>query len=348
MNLNVRGGFRMNYRILQMPKEVVMEEASATDTYGKFVIEPLERGFGTTIGNSLRRVLLSSLQGASVISVRIDGALHEFSTLPNVREDVAEIIINIKKMRFRFNGDEPRTLTVDVEGPQEVKAGDFKGDPSVEILNPTVPIATVDKGGHLRVEIEVDAGRGFVLSESQVRTDRPIGVIPVDANFSPGRRVNFSVQDTRVGHRTDYDKLILEIWTDGSVTPQDAMSYAASILKSHLQVFITREETLVQEEAEEVDDEWIRIHDLLRKSVDELELSVRSSNCLRNAEIKTIGDLVRKTESDMLKFRNFGRKSLKEISDILASMGLHFGMDVDFYMDEKKAEAAERMKARYA
>lgn len=338
----------MNFRILQMPKEVIMEEASATDTYGKFMIEPLERGYGTTIGNGLRRVLLSSLQGASVISVRIDGALHEFSTLPNVREDVSEMIINIKKMRFRFTADEPRTLTVDVEGPQEVKAGDFEGDASVEILNPTIPIATVDKGGHLRVEIEVDGGRGFVLSEAQTLTDRPIGVIPVDANFSPIRRVNFQVEDTRVGHRTDYDKLILEIWTDGSVTPQDAMSFSASILKNHLQVFITKEEELIEEEPEEVDEEWIRIHDLLKKSVDELELSVRSSNCLRNAEIKTIGDLVRKTESDMLKFRNFGRKSLKEISDILSSMGLHFGMDVDHYMDEKKAEAAERLKARYA
>lgn len=338
----------MNFRTLQMPREVVMEEASATDTYGKFVIEPLERGYGTTIGNGLRRVLLSSLQGASVISVRIDGALHEFSTLPNVREDVAEIIINIKKMRFRFSAEEPRTLIIDVEGPQEVKAGDFEGDASVEILNPTIPIANVDKGGHLRAEIEVDAGRGFVLSEAQGRTDRPIGVIPVDANFSPVRRVNFRVENTRVGHRTDYDKLILEIWTDGSVTPQDAMSYSASILKNHLQIFITKEEELVEEEVSEVDEEWIRIHDLLKKSVDELELSVRSSNCLRNAEIKTIGDLVRKTESDMLKFRNFGRKSLKEISDILSSMGLHFGMDVDFYLDEKKAEAAERMKARYA
>lgn len=338
----------MNYRILQMPKEVSMEATSATDTYGKFEIEPLERGYGTTIGNGLRRVLLSSLQGASVISVRIDGALHEFSTLPNVREDVAEIIISVKKMRFRFDADEPRTLTVDVEGPQEVNAGDFEGDASVEILNPTIPIATVDKGGHLRIEIEVDGGRGFVLSEMQTRTDKPIGVITVDANFSPVRRVNFRVENTRVGHRTDYDKLILEIWTDGSVTPQDAMSYAASILKNHLQVFITKEEELIEEESEEVDEEWVRIHDLLKKSVDELELSVRSSNCLRNAEIKAIGDLVRKTESDMLKFRNFGRKSLKEISDILGSMGLHFGMDVDFYMDDKKAEAAERMKARYA
>jgi DNA-directed RNA polymerase subunit alpha len=338
----------MNFRTLQMPKEVTMEDASATDTYGKFVIEPLERGYGTTIGNGLRRVLLSSLQGASVISVRIDGALHEFSTLPNIREDVAEIIINIKKMRFRFSAEELRTLTIDAEGPQEVKAGDFEGDASVEILNPTIPIANVDKGGHLRVEIEVDAGRGFVLSEAQGHTDRPIGVIPVDANFSPVRRVNFRVENTRVGHRTDYDKLILEIWTDGSVTPQDAMSYAASILKNHLQIFITKEEELVEEEVSEVDEEWIRIHDLLKKSVDELELSVRSSNCLRNAEIKTIGDLVRKTESDMLKFRNFGRKSLKEISDILSSMGLHFGMDVDFYLDEKKAEAADRMKARYA
>jgi len=251
-------------------------------------------------------------------------------------------------MRFRFNAEDSRTLTIDVEGPREVRAGDFEGDPSIEILNPTIPIANVDKGGALRIEIEVDAGRGFVLSEGQTKGDRPIGVIPVDANFSPVRRVNFRVENTRVGHRTDYDKLIMEIWTDGSVTPHDAMSFSASILKNHLQVFITKEEELVEEEAEEVDEDWIRIHDLLRKSVEELELSVRSGNCLRNAEIKTIGDLVRKTESDMLKFRNFGRKSLKEISDILSSMGLHFGMDVDFYMNEKKAEAAERLKARYA
>ena len=337
----------MRFKSLQMPKAVVHDTASATDTYGKFIVEPLERGFGTTIGNALRRVLLSSIQGAAITNVKIDGALHEFSTLPHVREDVAEIILNLKKLRFNFTADEPKKMTLEAEGPGDVTAAAFTGEPGVEILNPDTFIATLDKGGKLRIEIEVDTGRGFVLSEMHSEGDRPIGVIPLDCNFSPVKRVNFQVENTRVGQRTDYDKLILEVWTDGSVSPQDALSYAASILKNHLQIFITKEEEPVEEEVEEVDEEWIRIHELLKRSVDELELSVRSSNCLRNAEIKTIGDLVRKTESEMLKFRNFGRKSLKEISDILTSMGLHFGMDVDYYMDEKKAEAAAKLKAQY-
>ncbi|MFZ1948050.1 MAG: DNA-directed RNA polymerase subunit alpha [bacterium] len=337
----------MKFKSLQMPKAVEIEAASATDTYSKFIVEPLERGFGVTIGSGMRRILLSSLQGAAVTSVKIEGALHEFSTLPHVREDVAEIIINIKKMRFKFTADEPKTLTLDVDGPREVKAGDFKGEASVEILNPETPIAVLDKGAKLYVEIEVDSGRGFVLSEMQVQAEKPLGVIPVDSNFSPVKRVNFKVENTRVGQRTDYDKLILEVWSDGSITPRDAVSYAASILKNHLGLLITKEEKAAEEEIEEVDEEWVRIHDLLQRNVEELELSVRSSNCLRTAEIKTIGDLVRKTESEMLKFRNFGRKSLKEISDILASMGLHFGTDVDYYMDKRKAESAARVKAQY-
>ena len=337
----------MKFKSLQMPKSVEIDSASATDTYGKFVIEPLERGFGTTLGNALRRILLSSLQGAAITSVKIDGALHEFSTLPHIREDVAEIIINVKQMRFRFMAEEPKTLVLDREGPGEVRAGDFGGSGEVEILNPDLPVATLDKGAKLRMEIEVDTGRGFVLSEMQPRTDRSIGIIPLDSNFSPVKRINFRVENTRVGQRTDYDKLVLEVYTDGSVTPQDAVSYAASILKTHLQLLITKEEEPAEEEIQTVDDEWIRIHELLQRNVEELELSVRSSNCLRNADIKTIADLVRKTESDMLKFRNFGRKSLKEISDILNSMNLHFGMDVDFYLDKKKAEAAARLKAQY-
>lgn len=338
----------MKFKSLQMPKSVEMDEASATDTYGVFTVEPLERGFATTLGNALRRVLLSSIQGAAITSVKIDGALHEFSTLPNIREDVAEVIINLKKLRFSFIADEPQTLTLEAEGPGEVTAAKFTGGTGVEILNQDVVIATLDKGGNLRLEMEVDTGRGFVLSEMQAQADKPIGVINLDSNFSPVKRVNFRVENTRVGQRTDYDKLILEIWTDGSLSPADSVSYAASILKNHLTVFITKEEEPAEEEVQEVGDEWIRIHELLKRSVDELELSVRSSNCLRNAEIKTIGDLVRKTESDMLKFRNFGRKSLKEISDILNSMGLHFGMAVDFYMDPAKAEAAARQKAQYA
>jgi DNA-directed RNA polymerase subunit alpha len=338
----------MKFKSLQMPKSVEMDAASATDTYGKFVIEPLERGFGTTLGNALRRVLLSSIQGAAIISVKIEGALHEFSTLPNIREDVAEIIINLKKLRFSFIADEVRTMTLEAEGPGEVNAEGFTSEPGVEILNPDTAIAHLDKGGQLHLEIEVDSGRGFVLSENQPQADRPIGVIPLDSNFSPVLRVNFEVENTRVGQRTDYDKLIIEVFTDGSISPQDAISYAASIIKNHLQLFIVKEEEPPQEEVEDISEQWVKIHDLLQRNVDELELSVRSSNCLRNADIKTIGDLVRKTESDMLKFRNFGRKSLKEISDILSSMGLHFGMDVDYYMDEKKAEAAARMKAQYS
>ena len=337
----------MKFKSLQMPKAVELDSASATETYGRFVIEPLERGFGTTLGNALRRILLSSIQGAAITSVKVDGALHEFSTLAHVREDVAEMIINLKKLRFSFIADEPRTLTLEADGPAEVTAESFQGEPGVEILNPDTVIATLDKGGSIRIEIEVDTGRGFVLSEMQSEGDRPIGVIPLDSNFSPVKRVNFKVENTRVGQRTDYDKLIIELYTDGSVTPQDAISYAASILKNHLQMFITKEEEPAEEEIEEIDDDWIRVHELLKRGVEELELSVRSSNCLRNANIKSIGDLVRKTESDMLKFRNFGRKSLKEISDILTSMGLHFGMDVDFYLDEKKAEVAARVKAQY-
>jgi DNA-directed RNA polymerase subunit alpha len=338
----------MKFKSLQMPKAIGIDPDSATETYGRFVVEPLERGFGTTIGNAIRRVMLSSIQGAAITTVKVEGALHEFSTLPHVREDVAEIIMNLKTLRFAVIADEPRTLTLEAEGAGNVTAAAFSGEPGVEILNPDVVIATLDKGGKLGIEIEVDTGRGFVLSEMQTETDKPIGVIPLDSNFSPVKRVNFRVENTRVGQRTDYDKLIIEVWTDGSVTPQDAVSYAASILKNHLQLFITKEEEPAEEEVEEIDDEWVRIHELLQRSVEELELSVRSSNCLRNANIKTIGDLVRKTESDMLKFRNFGRKSLKEISDILTSMGLHFGMDVDFYMDEKKAEAAAKLKAQYS
>jgi DNA-directed RNA polymerase subunit alpha len=338
----------MKFKSLQMPKSVEMDEASATDTYGVFTVEPLERGFGTTLGNALRRVLLSSIQGAAITSVKIDGALHEFSTLPNIREDVAEIIINLKKLRFSFIADEPQTLTLEVQEPGEVKASRFTGGIGVEILSQDVVIATLDKGANLRIEMEVDTGRGFVLSEMQGQGEKPIGVINLDSNFSPVKRVNFRVENTRVGQRTDYDKLILEIWTDGSLSPADSISYAASILKNHLGIFITKEEEPAEEEVEEVGGEWIRKHELLKRSVDELELSVRSSNCLRNADIKTIGDLVRKTESDMLKFRNFGRKSLKEIQDILVSMDLHFGMPVDEYMDPAKAEAAARQKAQYA
>jgi DNA-directed RNA polymerase subunit alpha len=318
----------MKWKNLQMPRKIEKDESTYTPSYGKFIIEPLERGFGTTIGNSLRRVLLSSLQGASVSSIKIDGVLHEFSSVSGVYEDVTELVLNVKGLQVLLHTDGPKTLTVDVEGPGAATAGDIQTDADVEILNPKHHIANVDKGGRLRMELEVTSGRGYVPAEAQA-AEKVIGVVPVDANYSPVKRVTYQVQDTRVGQKTDYDKLVLEVWTNGSVEPEDAVAYAAKILKDHLLLFINFEEAALVEERAEVDDDHEELRELLTRSVDELELSVRSSNCLNTANIKTIGDLVRRTEGEMLKYRNFGRKSLKEISDILRGMNLRFGMDVD-------------------
>jgi DNA-directed RNA polymerase subunit alpha len=318
----------MKWKNLQMPKKIEKDEGSYTASYGKFVIEPLERGFGTTIGNSLRRVLLSSLQGAAISSIKIDGVLHEFSTIPSVYEDVAEVVLNVKGLIVLSHADGPKTITIDVEGPATVTAADIKTDAEVEILNKNHPIATVDKGGRLRMELEVTTGRGYVPAEAQA-AEKVIGVIPVDAHYSPVQRVTYTVQDTRVGQKTDYDKLVLDVWTNGGVTPEDAVAYAAKIMKDHLLLFINFEEGALEEDRPEVDEDREELRELLLRSVDELELSVRSSNCLNTANIKTIGDLVRRSEGEMLKYRNFGRKSLKEISDILKGMNLHFGMDVD-------------------
>ena len=318
----------MKWKNLQMPKQIEKDEASYTPSYGKFFIEPLERGYGTTIGNSLRRVLLSSLQGASVSSIKLDGVLHEFSSVPGVYEDVTELVLNVKGLQVLLHSDGPKTLTLDIEGPGEAVAGDIQTDADVEILNRKHHIATVDKGGRLRMELEVTAGRGYVPAEAQA-AEKVIGVIPVDANYSPVKRVTYQVQDTRVGQKTDYDKLVLEIWTNGSVEPEDALAFAAKILKDHLLLFINFEEAALVEDRPEVEDDQGELRELLMRGVDELELSVRSSNCLNTANIKTIGDLVRRSEGEMLKYRNFGRKSLKEISDILRGMNLRFGMDVD-------------------
>jgi DNA-directed RNA polymerase subunit alpha len=318
----------MKWKSLQMPKEIVKDEASATSSYGKFIVEPLERGFGTTIGNSLRRVLLSSLQGAAVSSIRIDGVLHEFSTVQGVFEDVTEIVLNVKGLQVLLHSDGPKTLTIDVEGPATVTGADIESDADVEVLNPKHHIATVDKGARLRMELDVTSGRGYVPAEAQPG-EKTIGVVPVDANYSPVKRVTYVVQDTRVGQKTDYDKLVLEVWTNGNVSPEDAIAYAAKILKDHLLLFINFEEDALIEEGPELDEGREELREMLMRSVDELELSVRSSNCLNTANIKTIGDLVRRSEGEMLKYRNFGRKSLKEISDILKGMNLRFGMDVD-------------------
>jgi len=330
----------MKWKNLQMPKNVEADEKTSTNRYGKFTIEPLERGFGVTLGNALRRVLLSSLPGAAVTAVKIEGVQHEFSTLPGLKEDVPEILLNLKQMRFKIHSDGPKMALFDARGKNEVKAGDLKADPDIEVLNPELHIATLNKDGEFRGEVEVGPGRGYVSAENQMVQDRPIGVLPVDSMFSPVTKVNFEVENTRIGQRIDYDKLTLEIWTDGSIIPSDALAYGAKILKDHFALFVHFEEEIVEEIEEEVDEEFLRIKTLLERSVEELELSVRSSNCLKAANIKTIGDLVTKSEGEMLKYRNFGRKSLKEIADILASMNLGFGMDVSKYKLGEKIEAA--------
>ncbi|MGH7681991.1 MAG: DNA-directed RNA polymerase subunit alpha [Candidatus Eiseniibacteriota bacterium] len=330
----------MKWKNLQMPKNVEADEKSATNRYGKFTIEPLERGFGVTLGNALRRVLLSSLPGAAVSAVKIESVQHEFSTITGVKEDVPEILLNLKQMRFKIHSDAPKMALFDARGKSEIKASDLKADADVEILNPELHIATLNKDGEFRAEVEIGAGRGYVSAENQAVQDRAIGVLPLDSMFSPVTKVNFDVENTRIGQRIDYDKLTLEIWTDGSIIPSDALAYGAKILKDHFALFVHFEEEIVEEVEEEVDEEFLRIKTLLERSVEELELSVRSSNCLKAANIKTIGDLVTKSEGEMLKYRNFGRKSLKEIADILASMSLQFGMDVAKYKLGEKIEAA--------
>lgn len=319
----------MKWKSLQTPKKVEVDPDGATDRYGRFTIAPLERGFGTTLGNSLRRVLLSSLQGAAVTSVRMDGVLHEFSTVPGVIEDVTEIILNLKQVRFKLDGDGPKKGLIEAKGRGEVRAGDLQVDADVTILNPDLHIATLNNEGDLRMEVEIDAGRGYVSADQHDDQDRPIGVVPVDSLFSPVTRVNYKVEQARVGQRIDYDRLLLEIWTDGSIVPADALSWAARILRDHFNLFISFTEEQVEVQPDEVvDEKLLRLRDKLERSVDELELSVRSSNCLRQAEIRTIGDLVQKSEAEMLKYRNFGRKSLKEIEDVLTAMDLSLGMDV--------------------
>lgn len=330
----------MKWKNLTMPKSVEVDQSVSNDRYGRFIIEPLERGFGITIGNALRRVLLSSLQGAAISSVRIEGVLHEFSTVPGVLEDVTEIVLNLKQMRFKLHADYTKKARFNVMGPAEVKAADLQRDADLEVLNPDLHVCTVNKEGALNMEVEVTAGRGYVTADMQPDEDRPIGVIPIDAHFSPIKKCNFFVENTRIGQRVDFDKLTVEVWTDGSILPKDAVAYAAKVLQDHFAPLINFTEPIVSEEEEEVDAEKSRIRELLLKSVEEMELSVRSANCLRAANIKSIGDLVQKPESTMLKFRNFGRKSLKEISDILSGYGLQFGMDVTPYLGKQAAISA--------
>lgn len=316
-----------NWRDLIRPKSLSVEQETLTPTYGRFICEPLERGFGITLGNSLRRVLLSSLQGAAITAVKIDGALHEFTSVPDVVEDVTTIVLNLKEVVVRAHSARTHVVRIEKDGPCEVKAGDIQTSDQIEVLNPDHVICTVSKGGRFSAELTVTVGRGYVPSERTKQPGQPIGTIAIDALYSPLRKVNYTVTNARVGQMTDYDKLTLEVWTDGSVKPQDSVAYAAKILKDQLTIFINFEEE--PEATSTVKEEDEPLNENLFRSVEELELSVRSANCLQNANIHLIGELVQRTESEMLKTKNFGRKSLKEIKEILADMGLSLGMRID-------------------
>jgi DNA-directed RNA polymerase subunit alpha len=325
----------MLWKGFQRPKRLDVERETLTAKFGRFSAQPFERGFGTTIGNALRRILLSSVEGAAITSVKIDGVLHEFSSVPGVVEDTTDIILNLKQIPFRCHSDHAETLVIHAVGPRTVKAGDIQTSANVEILDPEAVIATLSEEGKLSMEMRLRKGRGYVSADRNFDEDLGIGYIPVDSIHAPVRKVNYIVEDARLGQKTDYDRLTLEVWTNGAISPPDAVAMAAKILKDHMAIFINFEES-----SDEIVDfpstEDERVLDQMNRSVDELELSVRSYNCLKNANIKTIFDLVTKTEPEMLKTKNFGRKSLNEIKDILAEMGLSLGMNVD----------ARKLKAR--
>ncbi len=329
-----------NWRELIKPKRLQIDSEKSNRFYGKFVCEPLERGFGLTLGNALRRILLSSLQGAAICGVKIDGVLHEFSTIPGVLEDVTDIILNLKEVRLKLtNGERSAVLKIEKEGEGEVTAGDIIADSYVEVINPEHHIATLSPDGKLVMEMNVKMGKGYVPAERNVDKNMPVGMIPIDAIFSPIKKVSYVVTQARVGQLTDYDKLTMEIWTDGSVLPEDALAYAAKILKEQLNVFINFDEEPEIEEEEKEEKKEPELNENLFRSVDELELSVRSSNCLKNADIRYIGELVQKTEGEMLKTKNFGRKSLNEIKEILAEMGLSLGMKLENFPSREELEA---------
>src|SRR5437899_1708359 len=318
----------VRYGRFEMPKTLVKDEETATETYAKFVAEPFEAGYGHTVGNSLRRVLLSSLEGAAITAVKINGAQHEFATLPGVVEDVTDIVLNLKKVKFKAEDHEPRKLSLTVNKEGEVTAGDIQVVQGYDVLNPKQTICTLDKKHKFDAELEVRVGRGFATGEENKRADQPIGLIPIDSIFSPVTRVKYAVENTRVGQRTDYDKLILEIWTDGRLTPDDALTQASVVLQKHLDVFALYDKNAIEfeEAADKQDEEKMKMKKLLNMSVNEIELSVRAANCLNNANITTVGQLAMKTEQEVLKYRNFGKKSLNEIKDKLSSLGLTLGM----------------------
>ncbi|WP_207484514.1 DNA-directed RNA polymerase subunit alpha [Arenibaculum pallidiluteum] len=334
-----------NWQELIKPNKLDVQAGEDPQRTATVVAEPLERGFGLTLGNALRRILLSSLQGAAVTSIQIDGVLHEFSSIPGVREDVTDIVLNIKTMGLRMHGDGPKRMRLRAEGPGEVKAGMIETGADIEVMDPDLVICTLDNGARLNMELTVQAGKGYVPASQNRPEDAPIGLIPVDALFSPIRKVSYKVDNTRVGQVTDYDKLSMVVETNGAVTPEDAVALAARILQDQLQLFINFEEpqqVSIEERSEEVPFN----KNLLRK-VDELELSVRSANCLKNDNIVYIGDLVQKTEAEMLRTPNFGRKSLNEIKEVLAHMGLHLGMEIPNWPPENIEELAKRLEEPY-
>ena len=331
-----------NWRELIRPSRLEVDERSHSDRYGKFACEPLERGFGHTIGNALRRILISSLQGAAITNVRIEGVLHEFSTISGVLEDVSDIILNLKGVTLKYLGHEPATLTISRSGEGVITAGDIDLPPDVSVLNPDHHIATLGPEGRMEAELTVKTGKGYVTADRNKNQDDPIGFIAVDAAFAPITKVNYVVSQARVGQITDYDKLTLEIFTNGAVKPQDALAYSAKILKEQLNIFINFPEEAEPQPVEEEDEP--PVNENLFRTVDELELSVRSANCLKNANIKYIGELVQRTESEMLKTKNFGRKSLNEIKEMLTEMGLSLGMALDSFPAREELDARDKEK----
>ena len=328
----------------EMPKRLTREESTATPTYAKFIAEPFEAGYGHTIGNSMRRVLLSSLEGAAITSIKLEGAPHEFTSIPGVVEDVTDIILNLKKVLLKSHSREPHVVYISANKEGPVTAGDIKSDQVVEVLNPDQHICTLDKKTRFEGELEVKVGRGFCPAEQNKKPDQPIGVIAIDALFSPVRRVRYTVENTRVGQRTDYDKLVLEVWTDGRITPDDAMVQSSNILRHHLDSFCDYDKGMViefEEAAEKVSAEQAKLKKILNMSVNEIELSVRAANCLNNANITTVGQLAMKTEQEMLKYRNFGKKSLNEIKEKLSGLGLTLGMKFDAALLEAPAAPVE-------
>jgi DNA-directed RNA polymerase subunit alpha len=334
-----------NWTELIKPKRLEVDEKSLTAQYGKFSCEPLERGFGQTIGNSLRRTLLSSLMGGAITSVRLKGVLHEFSTLPGVTEDVTDVLLNLKEVRLKLHGVEQEVLRIEAKGPKSVDARDILASANVEILNPDQHIATLSREGELVMEMVARIGRGYIPAERNKEEEQPVDTIFLDAVFSPVRKVNVNVTNARVGQRTDYDRLVLEVWTDGSVKPDDAIAYAAKILQEQLGIFINFAEEQQKTEGKQ-DSPKPLLNENLFRSVDELEFSVRSQNCLQNADIKYIGELVQKTEQEMLRTKNFGRKSLNEIKEILREMGLELGMRIDHFPPREELESRRRAREK--